>query len=261
MEINEAQLKQKVLDRIEQKLPVRTAMFLKNWKRYILSVKLFIRASGVKQSDTILDYGCGFPFIVFMLRDLGYNITGYEPYAGDEELEMSALLGLEQNYTTKLNADERFDHILMIDVIEHLSVIKPVMESIYDLTTAGGGLFVSTPNVMRFDMWKKFVFRRTGHPTPLQTFLTSDDNYRNHQREFTLDELVITLKHFKFTEITLRTVEDTQPGIDELNAYHKLLGDKKIFKRSAGDSMQHVLLKLLPASVQFNNLFVYGRKK
>ncbi|MBC8046643.1 MAG: methyltransferase domain-containing protein [Fimbriimonadaceae bacterium] len=254
------ELKLSIYEKIKFDSPLYAAMFFKNWKRYKTSAELFISSSGVKQHDTVLDYGCGFPFVVNILTELGYIVTGYEPYAGEDELHITKLLGMEKNYQTKLDLQIQYDHILMIDVIEHLAVIKPLMEEIHRLIKPGGTLFISTPNVMRFDMWKKFVSRKTGHPTYIMKYLKASDNFRNHQREFTMQELLIAVKHFNFNQILLQTIRDTQPSIADLNAYHKLLGDQQTFRTSSWATLQNFILNFFPASFKNNNLFVTARR-
>ncbi len=253
-------LRLSIYNSIKTETPVLAAMFLKNWKRYKVSAELFLKIPGVTPQDTILDYGCGVPFVVKILRASGFNVIGYEPYATPEHLQVVKLLGLEEFYTGNLDQHKKFDHILMIDVIEHLAVITPDMEFIYDHLTGNGTLFISTPNVMRFDMWKKFIFRKTGHPTSIQKFLRASDHYNNHQREFTMNELVITCKYFKFDQIVMQKYADTQPTNAQLNAYHQLLNDGLSFKPSLKEKIQNGILFFFPASVKYNNLFVAAKK-
>ena len=255
------EIMQLVYDNIKSADPLHAAMFLKNRKRYQMSAELFLSLPGVKKTDEILDYGCGFPFIVKIISEAGYQITGYEPYATEDEKRIAGLLGIEKKYLTELPANKLFDHILMIDVIEHLAVISPFMEKIYSMVKPDGILFISTPNVMRFDMWKKFVFRKTGHPTSLMKYLKATDHFHDHQREFTMDELITTLKYFKFNDIILKTIRDTQPTIAELNTYHQLLNDGQRFSSSVSSNIINGILKLFPAAVRNNNLFVAGRKE
>lgn len=254
------EIMQSVYDKIKSADPLHAAMFLKNRKRYQMSAELFLSLPGVKKTDEILDYGCGFPFMVKIISEAGYQITGYEPYATEDEQRIAGLLGIEKKYLIELPANKTFEHILMIDVIEHLAVISPFMEKIYSMVKPNGILFISTPNVMRFDMWKKFVFRKTGHPASLIKYLKATDHYHNHQREFTMDELITTLKYFKFNDIILKTIRDTQPTVAELNTYHQLLNDGQKFSSPVSSKIINGILKLFPAAVRNNNLFVAGRK-
>ncbi len=254
-------IKQTIYASIINDAPLYAAMFLKNWKRYKMSAELFMNLPDVNTNNNILDFGCGVPFVVKILTESGYNVTGYEPYANVSEMSVVKLLELEDKYIKELESDIQYDNILMIDVIEHLAVITPTMEMINSKLKPGGILFISTPNVMRFDMWKKFVFRKTGHPTNIVKYLNASDHFKNHQREFTMAELVLTCKHFKFNEILLKIYGDTQPTNAQLNEYHKLLEDDLTFTPSIKERVQNIFLLFFPSSFKNNNLFVAARKK
>ena len=163
-----------------------------------------------------MDFGCGHPLLAKMLVQFGYKVTPYEPYAGDVELRTAKLLGLSDIYVSELNPNQQFDLVLMIDVIEHLSIIKPVMLNVYNLIKAKGALFISTPNVLRIEMWYAFVMRKTGHPQDLLHYLESDNNYTHHQREFTMNELKVTMQHFGL-KTEKSTCLNTRPSIEDLN--------------------------------------------
>lgn len=236
-------------------------MFLKNWPRYQASVEYVAKTLPNPDQKHLLDYGCGHPFITRILADLGYNIVGYEPYATEAEWQTARWLGVEGRYQTRLSADASFDLVLMIDVIEHLSVIQPIMHEINQLTAPGGYLVVSTPNVMRLEMWLLFVRRRTGHPQTLRHFLESTDNYTHHQREFTQEELRQTARYFGY-EVVLSECKSTRDR-QALNAYHALPSGQAT-PPSVKVRLYHAFLDAMyrwfPNSLA-NNLFLIGRKK
>jgi 2-polyprenyl-3-methyl-5-hydroxy-6-metoxy-1,4-benzoquinol methylase len=251
-----------ILEKLADKKPDTAAMFLKNWKRYEASLQFLDKAGVLKKETRILDYGCGHPVVAAMLLKLGYNCVPYEPYAGQGELSSAELLGIRDSYKTTLGAAETFDVVLMIDVIEHLSIIKPVMQDVQAKVKPGGFLFISTPNVMRAEMWLAFVFRQTGHPQALNHYLESDDNYTHHQREFTMGELKRTVKHFGFSTVH-EDCRDTRPGIKELN---RLRAAKQQAQKSEKGklSLKHFLHKLLIAlfpGKMNNNLLLLAKKK
>jgi 2-polyprenyl-3-methyl-5-hydroxy-6-metoxy-1,4-benzoquinol methylase len=250
-----------IADAIRHK-PVAAAMFEKNWNRYSAVVRYAIKNIPIDPSRTILDYGSGFPFVSKLLLLLGYQVCSYEPFASEAELEIAGCLQMESLYTTSIPAGEQFGYVFLVDVIEHLSVIKQTMTDVAARTASDGYLIVSTPNVMRIEMWLQFVFRQTGHPQPIGTFVRSDNNYSNHQREFTMQELNYTLSHYGFKPMCFDVV-DTQPSLESLARYHSLLG-----KPTAGfpvrQRLKKVLYKLLiktfPQSFS-NNLLLIGQKQ
>ncbi|MPR33428.1 class I SAM-dependent methyltransferase [Salmonirosea aquatica] len=235
-------------------------MFLKNWLRYRASVHYVLKALPDPNQKRLLDYGCGHPFMTRILTDLGYTITGYEPYATEAEWQTARWLGVEDRYTTQLQADQAYDLVLMIDVIEHLSVIKPIMIEINQLTAPDGYLVLSTPNVMRIEMWLLFVRRRTGHPQPLRHFLESNDNFTHHQREFTQAELRQTARHFGY-KVLLSACQSTRDP-KALRDYHALLtglNETPSPKSTLYNAVVDFLYRWFPNSLA-NNLFLIGQK-
>ncbi len=250
-----------IADAIRHK-PIAAAMFEKNWNRYSAVVRYATKNISIDPSRTILDYGSGFPFVSKLLLLLGYQVCSYEPFASEAELEIASCLQMERLYTTRIPAGEQFGYVFLIDVIEHLSVIKQTMTDVAARTASDGYLIVSTPNVMRIEMWLQFVFRQTGHPQPIETFVRSDNNYSNHQREFTMEELNYTLRYFGFKSLSYK-VEDTQPSLESLMQYHSLLGKPTaIFSvRQRLKNWAYSFLKRTFPQYFANNLFVIGQKR
>jgi 2-polyprenyl-3-methyl-5-hydroxy-6-metoxy-1,4-benzoquinol methylase len=188
-------------------------------------------------------------------------VVPYEPYAGEDEWNTAELLGIKSFYKTTLKEGEQYDVVLMIDVIEHLSIIKPVMLDVNSKTKVGGKLFVSTPNVLRIEMWMAFVLRQTGHPQPLSKFLNCDNNYTNHQREFTMGELQQTFRHYGY-KVVASSCKVTQPSRKELNAYHSFSGKaipQESVKKKLLNSIYNLFRVVAPGKFS-NNLLLVGEK-
>ena len=254
-------IKDNIYRSVIEKAPARAAMFIKNWKRYEACVKYILSVAKPSADSTVLDYGCGHPFVAKILIDLGYRVIPYEPYAGEEELYTAELLGIRELYKTTLVEGDQYDLVLMIDVIEHLSIIKPIMLDVQGKTKTGGLLFVSTPNVLRIEMWLSFVLRQTGHPQPLNMFLNGDNNYSNHQREFTMAELKQTLQHFGYKVIKASCCV-TSPTHQELLQYHSFSGVKTpaiSFKKKMLNVVYDMFRVLAPSKFS-NNLLIVGKK-
>lgn len=203
--------------------PVASAMFQKNWRRYAKVVDFTLKNLKANYSGPILDYGSGYPFVSKLLLLLEYPVCSYEPYATDANWAVAGALGMETYYTSRLPEHTQFNTVLLVDVIEHLSIIRQTMLDVNHRTATGGMLLVSTPNVMRIEMWLRFLLRQTGHPQPIESFVRSDNNYMDHQREFTLTELQYTLQHYGFSPF-VSEVAQTQPDRALLARYHALLG-------------------------------------
>jgi len=96
----------------------------------------------------ILDFGCGtgdFMEIVknkfSMVEIWGYDISKYAiKLAKDKKLKVF------ENLNQLIEQSEKFDLILMLDVIEHLENIHSILEIIYNLLKKEGKVFLTTPN-------------------------------------------------------------------------------------------------------------------
>ncbi|MBD0254326.1 MAG: methyltransferase domain-containing protein, partial [Cytophagales bacterium] len=256
-----AREKQLIADAIRPH-PLAAAMFEKNWNRYAAVTHFAVSHLKIDPGKPILDYGSGFPFVSKLLTLLGYQVCSYEPYASEGEREIARALGLESLYTTRLDPGAQFACVFMVDVIEHLSIIKETMLDVNRRTSPGGYLVVSTPNVLRIEMWLRFLMRQTGHPQAIETFVRADNNYAAHQREFTMGELQYTLRHYGFKPVHLDTA-DTNPSPDSLSRYHQLLG-KKTSAPSAKHRLKEGVMNGFRSAFprQFaNNLLVIGRKE
>jgi len=235
----------------------------KNWKRYRETAIFFIQKVSPNPAQTILDYGCGFPIFSKILVELGYKVFSYEPYASERHLQLAKALGMEQIYQKSIPEGMTFDYVVMVDVIEHLNPIRTTMLDVWSKTNTNGWLVISTPNVLRLDLWLKFVTRKTGHPTKLLTFLDAEDSYTGHQREFTLDELITTLDYFGFKTKHFDIV-NTKPEWEKLRQYHLVKGVRQGYSKPStfGKAKRYsidVVTNLFPKSLG-NNLFVASQK-
>lgn len=262
MEMDLVAIKKLIFEKLAVEKPDTAAMFIKNWRRYEACIQFLDSNKTLDKQRRILDYGCGHPVLACILMELGYDVVPYEPFAEEGEMKTAKLLGIQDKIKTSLDHEEKFDLVLMIDVIEHLSIIKPVMKDVVSKVAVGGYLFISTPNVLRAEMWLSFVSRQTGHPQLLDHFLNSDNNYTHHQREFTMKELVRTAAHFGFSTVST-ACKDTRPSLEDLNKLRKVKGMPPKPPRSGfgliKGSLQRILILLFPRQMN-NNLLLLAEK-
>jgi len=241
-----------IVSALEKESPRIAATAKKNWKKYSSIVNLLIVKSSVSKSDEILDYGSGHGIVSKLLILLGYKVCAFEPYTNEQIDQSYVLLGITDNQKKNLDDKKQFDLIMLNDVIEHLSVPKFTMEHINRLIKKNGFLIVSTPNVLRFNLWLKYLFRRTGHPQSIKNYISSENNYDFHQREYTMDELIFCLNHFGFKSV-FKTIIDTIPSREDTADYSPQ-NPNPISKLIRSISW------MLPNSFVKNNLIVIGKK-
>lgn len=113
-----------------------------------------VRHLGIRQAETVLDFGCARGYTVRAMRELGYAAWGYDvsKWATDNadpaarEYVISSRLDL---------ADRRFDWVIAKDVLEHVFELRETVDGIMDM--AGRGVFVVVPLSNKDD--HKYVVR------------------------------------------------------------------------------------------------------
>jgi SAM-dependent methyltransferase len=106
------------------------------------------RIANFQKPGRILDIGCAAGYMLDAARQLGWEIAGVEPSPSMRERTRAKL-----NCTVYESLDEaaavtgqRFDCIMMFEVIEHLEDPIAVMKKISELLVPGGLIALSTPN-------------------------------------------------------------------------------------------------------------------
>lgn len=98
----------------------------------------------------ICDVGAGEGFLAGKFRDMGHSVVGldrFEPAGTQRPWTRFVVTDLATAPTQGLAADERFDVIVMADVIEHLPRPLDVLKSFVPHLERGGSFVVSVPNV------------------------------------------------------------------------------------------------------------------
>ncbi len=227
-------------------------IFIKNWKRYEACVLFLMTEVPDIQNRKICDYGCGHPYVLHILKQLGLDVIGYEPYATEDEWTTARTLDVDSIYFTRPYDISTYDLVILVDVIEHISIPRFFMQDMQKLMNKGGLMFVSTPNVLRIDMYINFLLRRTGHPNPIHIFATMENNYTHHQREFTMNEL-----HFLFRKYDFKSVKGYARKTVDREAIRKYYntGSKSLPGRIF-EGFKDLLMNWFPNSFANNLLFL-----
>ncbi len=104
------------------------------------------------QGRRVLEVGCFTGFFIDALRKKGADVWGLEVNRHAAETG-EKLYGLEGRILADLTAapdDLRFDDIIMIDVLEHLSDPEQVLQQLSKRLAPGGRITISSPTIERF---------------------------------------------------------------------------------------------------------------
>ncbi len=118
----------------------------------------------VGENRRVLELGCSTGYISRLLKQRGCRVVGLEC---DPVAAHSARRVCDQVILADLNTngwmeqlEERFDVVLMGDVLEHLVYPDEVLRSVRQLLLPGGVIIVSLPNVVFWSQRLKTIFGR-----------------------------------------------------------------------------------------------------
>jgi 2-polyprenyl-6-hydroxyphenyl methylase/3-demethylubiquinone-9 3-methyltransferase len=155
----------------------------------------------------ILDVGCGGGLLSEPLARLGAQVVGVDASQGNIEAARlhAAAQGVAVDYrlgepVAALASDERFDVVLALEVVEHVSDVAAFLQTVARSLAPGGLLFVSTIN----RTWKSFVFAIVGAEYVLRLLPRGTHHWRQFVRPA---ELAAVIDGPRFNQVDLRGMQ------------------------------------------------------
>lgn len=196
----------------------------------------------------ILEVGCGYGALSFVLADYGANVTAVEVdknkvrYAKENlKHQKNIKIGIVQNEILPFK-DNSFDGIFLFDVIEHIDKPEITIEECYRVLKKSGILYVEfTPyysitghHLYDFAKWPIHILPKTFiknyiYSKPAKGFITHDEFWQLFEslNKLTITRFQKTVRKFK--EIKTRYIVK-YPEIFELNfSFLRYLGPFKDF--------------------------------
>jgi 2-polyprenyl-3-methyl-5-hydroxy-6-metoxy-1,4-benzoquinol methylase len=141
--------------------------------------KLLTEFNKYKQTNKILDYGCGNGYFLERAQLQGWNTFGieYDKYASEQCVKKNITMIAENESSLY----EKFDIVFISEVIEHVISPKQVIETINKYLRKKGLLYITTPNfnsISRLIMKSKWS--ALGYPEHISYFTS-----------FTIKELLL----------------------------------------------------------------------
>jgi len=155
----------------------------------------------VPEGGEVLDIGCGPCDKLAVLSQLGYRCTGLDDF-GDPWHRNSANLRAITRFAERAGValvegdgealpfrEERFDAVLVCDVIEHLHASpRALLTGALEVLRDDGWLVVSVPNAVSIRKRLDVLRGRTNYP-PYAQFFAADRVWRGHVREYSWGDL------------------------------------------------------------------------
>ena len=109
-------------------------------KFYLQKIKLLKKHFKNLENMSILDYGAGAGEVVKYMQENGFNIKGFEPFEGP--IKIAKKIGVKL-YKSLKQINQKFDLIIMFDVIEHVPNPKKTITAISQYLNPGGYIYIS----------------------------------------------------------------------------------------------------------------------
>lgn len=122
------------------------------------------------EGKSILEIGCGSGFSLEIYQKYGIKTAGIEPYG-----EYNDKLGILDADIKHIEFIEKFDYIILNNVIEHISNPEFVIEKCYYWLSDTGYLIINSPNT---DSWWRRLFGKywSGYDVPRHLYNYNPDN-------------------------------------------------------------------------------------
>lgn len=151
------------------------------------------------KNGRILDFGAGNGELVELLLERGYEVAAYEPSLGRANYLLNRL-GSRDGFLGVFGADaeEHFDAVLMIEVIEHIldQELDRALRLVHDLLREGGKLIVTTPNNEDLELGMVYC--------PITNMLF---HRWQHVHSFTADSLSLLLSRYQIPPIVVHHLD------------------------------------------------------
>src|SRR5574338_820884 len=128
-----------------------------------------LRRAGIKQTQSVLDFGCGPGLLIQFLHEHGYrHVSGYDAHVA----QFSDADVLRRQY----------DVVVSQDVIEHMEAPATFLTELAERVKSGGMLCIGTPNADGIDLSRPQAFSLSLHP-PYHRHLLSESALLDLSRE------------------------------------------------------------------------------
>lgn len=141
----------------------------------------------LKGNEKIIDIGCGHGGVSSELIKRGFEVYGVE--INDEaiiSLEEKGFKVFKKDINKPLNIEEKFDIVLILDVLEHLFDPFFLLNEAKKITKQGGAIIINVP--LYFDILDRFKIFFTGSIISIDNLCYGEEIYKKF-RSFNYDHI------------------------------------------------------------------------
>lgn len=170
--------------------------------------EILTKLSQFTEGNELFEIGIGGSECILSAQEMGFNVFGLDISEGNVQQAQKYGLDVRANDIMEFVTDQKWDIIIMGDVIEHVSDPVSVMEKVFHLLNDNGLVWISTPN---FDgSFSKF----SGHADPMR-------REASHKNYFSRSSLLTLLERFNFIPVDYR-ISSQYNGSMEIIAIKKV---------------------------------------
>lgn len=219
---------------------------------YFNVVETLKEVIGTNKHLNILDYGCGVGTMSMYLASHGHRVTGIDlsENAITQAKKNAAKLNISNNlqfhtlkqFKSSIN-NQKYNIIILIEVIEHLPHELLVLKKITAHLKRGGFLIISTPSI--------------NAPLYKLGLLTNFDKRVGHLRRYNICQLKNIM-----SALNLKTIKITKKESILRNSFYTIIGLGWIVKFMKGN-ISHIFMKLDSFLVNMfgeSNIYVIAQK-
>ena len=109
--------------------------------------------SAIKPGGKVLEVGCGKGMLLNLLKKKGYDTYGIEPSPVAYKYAKESLkLNVDNQFLHNSRfRNEKFDVVILIDVVEHILNMRPFLDDLKSVLKEGGLIFIGTGNIDSFN--------------------------------------------------------------------------------------------------------------
>jgi len=158
---------------------------------FAIYADILSRIKNHTSGNELLEIGIGGNECILTAREMGYNVFGLDIAEGNVEVAKKYGINAEANDFMKFTPNQKWDVVIMGDVIEHISDPVAGLEKVCSMLNPGGCLWVSTPN------FESAFSSVTGHLDAMRRI----DSHKNY---FSRDSLYMLLQKYNLKPVDYR---------------------------------------------------------